>query len=59
MGADEKLREAICKKCDFYKEGEKSECYAFKLSRRLLEEGKISLEDLDVPKFEKQHLETP
>ncbi len=61
MGAYEKLREVICKKCEFYTEGEKSECYAFKLSRRLLEEGKISLEDLevDVPEFEEQHPAAP
>ncbi len=45
---DEVLKRHICRKCDFYKEGEDEEleCYAYKLSKRLLEEGKIKLEDL-------------
>lgn len=47
MGAREDLRAVICKKCEFYKEGENLECNAFKLSLKLLEAGKITLEDLD------------
>jgi RNase P subunit RPR2 len=43
---EEKLRERICKKCDFYKEGEILECHAFKVSKKLVEEGKVDLEDL-------------
>lgn len=43
---DEILREKICRKCDFYKEGEKLECYAYKLNKKLLKEGKISLDEI-------------
>lgn len=43
---DEILREKICKKCEFYKEGEKLECYAYKLNKRLLEEGKINIDEI-------------
>lgn len=41
------LRERICKKCDFYKEDEEDlECYAFKLSKKLIEDGKLTLGEL-------------
>jgi hypothetical protein len=46
MNIDEELRKRICKKCDFYKEGERLECGAYKISKKLVENGKISLEDL-------------
>lgn len=46
VGLEEKLRERICKKCDFYKEGEVLECYAYKVSKKLVEEGKVDLEEL-------------
>jgi hypothetical protein len=49
MGAgmdDEEIRKRICLKCDFYKEGEKLECHAFKVSKRLVKEGKVSLDEL-------------
>lgn len=40
------LRERICRKCDFYKEDDELECYAFKLSKKLVEEGKLTLDEL-------------
>ena len=43
---DDRLRDRICKKCEFYKEGEVLECHAFKVSRRLVKEGKVNLDDL-------------
>lgn len=43
---DKLLRDVICRKCDFYKEGEELECYAFKLSKKLLREGKITIDEL-------------
>ncbi len=44
---EEELRERICKKCDFYKEDEEElECYAFKVSKKLIEEGKLNLGEL-------------
>jgi hypothetical protein len=46
MDIDEELRNRICSKCDFYKEGEKLECGAFKIAKKLVQEGKISLDDL-------------
>lgn len=42
----EELRRRICGKCDFYKEGETLECYAFKLSKKLVREGKLRLDEL-------------
>ncbi|MFQ5814892.1 MAG: hypothetical protein ACE5G7_00145 [Candidatus Hydrothermarchaeaceae archaeon] len=47
MVTDEQLRKAICSKCEFYKEDEELECYAFKLNKKLIEEGKIRLDDLN------------
>lgn len=44
--SDEEIRKRICTKCDFYKEGEQLECHAFKVSKRLIEEGKITLDQL-------------
>ncbi len=44
--SDEEIRKRICTKCDFYKEGETLECHAFKVSKRLIEEGKITLDQL-------------
>ncbi len=43
---DEELRQKICTKCDFYKEGEKLQCNAFKVNKKLIEEGKITLDEL-------------
>jgi len=44
---NKKLREKICRKCEFYKgDEEELECYAFKLNKKLLKEGKIKIEDL-------------
>lgn len=41
------LVEKICKKCEFYSDDDVDlECYAFKLSRKMVEEGKINLDDL-------------
>lgn len=45
-GIERELRERICKKCEFYEEGEALECGAFKISKKLVKEGKINLEDL-------------
>jgi len=45
--SSKKLREKICRKCDFYKEDEEElECYAFKLNKKLIEEGKLRIEDI-------------
>lgn len=49
MVSDSQLRKAICSKCEFYKEGEELECYAYKINKRLIEKGKIRLADLNVP----------
>lgn len=46
MSLTEEIRARVCTKCDFYKEGEKLECAAFKQARTLVEQGKIRLEDL-------------
>lgn len=44
---EEELRERICKKCDFYKDDEKElECHAFKVSKKLIKEGKVRLDEL-------------
>jgi len=43
---EEELRKKLCTKCDFYKEGEKLECNAFKVNKKLLKEGKITLDEL-------------
>ncbi len=43
---DEEIRKRICTKCDFYKEGEKLQCNAFKVNKRLVEEGKVRLDEL-------------
>ncbi len=43
---DGRLRDRICKKCEFYNEGEKLECHAFKVSKKLVKEGKVNLDDL-------------
>lgn len=43
---EEELRERICRKCDFYKEGEVLECHAFKVSKKLIKEGKLRLDEL-------------
>jgi hypothetical protein len=43
---DEEIRKRICVKCDFYKEGEELQCHAFKVSKRLVKEGKVSLDEL-------------
>lgn len=43
---NDRLRDRICKKCDFYKEGEKLECHAFKVSRKLVKEGRVNLDEL-------------
>ena len=43
---DEEIRKRICVKCDFYKEGEKLQCHAFKVNKRLVEEGRIKLDEL-------------
>ncbi len=43
---EEELRQKICVKCDFYKEGEKLQCNAFKVNKKLIEEGKITLDEL-------------
>jgi predicted HTH domain antitoxin len=43
---EEELRKRICRKCDFYKEDETLECYAFKLSKKLIKEGKLRLDEL-------------
>lgn len=45
MESDE-LRKRICAKCDFYKEGEVLECRAFKIAKKLVKEGKITLDEL-------------
>ncbi|MFQ5975484.1 MAG: hypothetical protein ACE5J5_04100 [Candidatus Hydrothermarchaeales archaeon] len=45
MDSDE-LRNRICSKCEFYKEGEKLECRAFKVAKKLVSEGKITLDEL-------------
>lgn len=51
MVTNEQLRRVICSKCEFYKEGEEElECYAFKLNKKLIEAGKIRLDDLDASK---------
>ncbi len=46
MGLNEELRTRVCTKCDFYKEGDKLECAAFKEAKRLVEQKKITLDDL-------------
>jgi hypothetical protein len=46
LSLEEELRKRICSRCDFYKEGESLECYAFKLSKRLVREGRLRLEEL-------------
>jgi len=46
MMMEEELRDRICRKCEFYKEGERLECQAFKVSKRLVEEGRISIDEL-------------
>ncbi len=46
VNLEDELRERICKKCDFYKEGEILECHAFKVSKKLVKEGKLDLEEL-------------
>lgn len=43
---DEEIRKRVCIKCDFYKEGEKLQCHAFKVNKRLVEEGKVRLDEL-------------
>jgi hypothetical protein len=44
---EEELRERICRKCDFYKEDEEElECHAFKVSKKLVKEGKLGLDEL-------------
>lgn len=41
------LVDRICRKCEFYSEDEEDlECQAFKVSRELVEKGKITLDDL-------------
>ena len=45
MESDE-LRRRICTKCEFYKEGETLECHAFKVAKKLVSEGKITLDEL-------------
>ncbi len=47
MPTDEELRKVICTKCEFYTEGEELECHAFKVNKKLIEEGKIKLDDLN------------
>ncbi len=43
----DQLIELICTHCDFYKESERDlECGAFKILRALLEEGRISADDV-------------
>ncbi|GCC10180.1 hypothetical protein IPdc08_00203 [archaeon] len=46
MGLTEEVRTRVCTKCDFYKEEEKLECAAFKEARKLVEQKKITLDDL-------------
>ncbi len=41
-----KLRDRICTKCEFYTEGEELECHAFKVAKKLVSEGKITLDEL-------------
>jgi len=41
------LIEKICKKCEFYSEDDEDlECYAFKLAKKLVEEKKLSPDEL-------------
>lgn len=44
--SDEEIRNHICTKCDFYKEGDTLECHAFKISKKLVKEGKVKLDEL-------------
>jgi len=46
MGLTEEIRTRVCTRCDFYKEGEKLECAAFKGTKKLVEQGKVKLEEL-------------
>jgi hypothetical protein len=42
------LIELICKHCEFYKESDKElECGAFKILKRLLEKGVITLKEMN------------
>jgi hypothetical protein len=43
---DEEIRKRVCVKCDFYKEGETLQCHAFKVNKKLVEDGKITLDEL-------------
>ncbi len=43
---DEEIRKLVCVKCDFYKEGETLQCNAFKVNKKLVEDGKITLDEL-------------
>ena len=41
------LVEKVCKKCEFYSESDENlECYAFKLTKRLVEKGKLNPDEL-------------
>ncbi|NOZ59898.1 MAG: hypothetical protein GXO66_10055 [Euryarchaeota archaeon] len=46
MGVEDEVRARLCRRCDFYKEGETLECAAFKVAKRLVEQGKVSLDEL-------------
>jgi hypothetical protein len=42
------LIDLICKRCEFYKESDKDlECGAFKILKGLLEQGKLTPEEID------------
>ena len=46
MDMSEEIRERVCRRCDFYKEGETLECAAFKTAKRLVEQGKVTLDEI-------------
>ncbi|WP_457555112.1 hypothetical protein [Candidatus Pyrohabitans sp.] len=46
MGVEEEVRNRLCRRCDFYREGETLECAAFKVAKRLVEQGRLGLEEL-------------
>ncbi len=46
MDLTEEIRARVCRRCDFYKEDETLECAAFKTAKRLVEQGKVSLDEI-------------
>jgi len=46
MDITEELRTRICRRCDFYKEGENLECAAFKAAKQLVEQGKLRIDEI-------------